>query len=331
MCLLFTSCIVTQNDTATVSVSEDGLAFHFLDVGQGDCTLIKTKDSAILIDAGTYESSNFIVKYLKSVGVEHLNSFIITHPHEDHMGGAAFLLEYITTDKVITNGYTDDAYFYEKFVDVVYEQDIAVEVANTDCIYDFGDFRLKFLSPRIDYEDTNNNSLVAMVTYGEVKALLTGDAEKKVEKNLIATSDIDADILKVGHHGSRNGSHDAFIKKVSPSLSVIHCGKDNSYGHPHAEAVKRLEKAGSQIFRTDELGTIILRTDGKNIYKDNEKLPDNEIISENVEYTYIGNKKSKVLHTDTCPNLPSEKNSIVFSSRQEAIDNGYKPCGNCEP
>jgi len=329
--LLFSSCSAPDSYDVQNEVSGEVL-FHFIDVGQGDCILIQSEDKNILIDAGTFQSGSKIYRYLENLKINHLDYFIGTHPHEDHLGGAASVLSSIDVGTVFINGESSSALFYEKFIDTLIKRDIKTEIPDTDCIYEAGPFRIKFLSPRKDFGNTNDNSLVFTVEFGEIKALFTGDAERSVEAELIKNKRlIDADILKVGHHGSRYASSASFLNAVSPSVSVIQCGKDNSYGHPHDEAIKRLGEISPTVLRTDIEGTIILKTDGKTITNATGEVFEENDTSYGLELIFVGNKKSRVFHSEACPNLPSDKNRIDFSSREEAVGSGFKACGNCNP
>ncbi len=319
----------TEND---ITQAENIAKFHFIDVGQGDCTLIQSGDTNILIDAGTTQSGSIIYKYLKNLKIDYLDYFIGTHPHEDHLGGAASVLSSIDVGTVFLNSDTSTSYFYEKFIDTLIKKNIKPVLPNLDCIYEIGPFRVEFLSPKKDFGNANDNSLVLTVQFDKVKALFTGDAERAVEAELIQTnSNISADILKVGHHGSRYASSAEFLNAVYPGVSVIQCGEGNSYGHPHEEALQRLKNVGSAVLRTDKEGSIVLVTDGKTIQKATGETYEKSEESPNITFTYIGNIKSKIFHTEACPNLPGEKNRTVLESREDAISLGYKECGNCAP
>ena len=303
--------------------------FHFIDVGQGDCIFIQSEKANILIDAGTSDSGGKVYTYLKNLGVNYIDYFIGTHPHEDHMGGAAAVLSSIKVGTVFVNGEAAQGYHYERFVDVLLSKDISQKIPELGCIYEIGDFRIKFLSPKEYSQDANDNSLVLTVQFGNIKALFMGDAERSVEAELLKNRKlIDADILKVGHHGSRFASSAAFLNAVSPGVSVIQCGKGNSYGHPHDEALDRLNKV-TTVFRTDKDKTVILKTDGKTVRKSSGEEFKNQ--KNSLEVVYIGNAKSKVFHSEACVNLPSENNRIFFKTREEAVNSGYKVCGNCNP
>lgn len=172
-----------------------------------------------------------------------------------------------------------------------------------------------------------------MVKYKDIKVLVTGDIERPVESYLVNhDKDLSADILKVAHHGSRNGSSSEFLRKVNPAIAVIQCGKDNSYGHPHYEVLKRLENTHANVLRTDENGTIVIRTDGKRLYNASEEVVSKTPVeNDEIQKQFIGNIKSMVVHSYQCKNLPSENNRIYFKTKEEALDMKYKPCGNCKP
>ncbi len=345
--LLFTSCslystfnidksklnsVQTDKTELQIDTSKETAEFHFIDVGQGDCILVQSGETNILIDAGTTQSGHIVYNYLTELGIDSLDYFIGTHPHEDHLGGAKSVLSSIDSKTVFLNSDTSTSYFYEGFVDTLIDKEITPVIPDMDCIYKLGPFRIKFLSPNKDFENANNNSLVVMIQFGDVKALFTGDCERAVEAELIKNNvDISADILKVGHHGSRYASSAEFLNSVCPGVAVIQCGEGNSYGHPHKEALERLSKIGAETLRTDEEGNIILVTDGKIVQKTTGEIYEKQKETPEITLEYIGNRKSKVFHTESCPNLPGESNRINFASREDAINRGFKKCGNCNP
>lgn len=326
--LLLSACSLFASKT-DLKMADGEAVFHFIDVGQGDCTLVHTKDAVVLIDTGTGESALDTVSYLKKLGIKRIDCLVLTHPHEDHMGGASNVLADFDVSTVFVNKNTSDSYFYERFIDEVIKQDITLEFPKLDCVYKYGSLRVKFLSPKKDYEDENHNSIVTQVSFGETTALFTGDAETPVEVDLIDEYDLKTDILKVGHHGSRYASHSEFLNSVLPGICVISCGRNNSYGHPHKEVIDRINQIGSTILRTDEESTICLKTDGKNIYSADGKKYETKVKS--VQLTYIGNKNSKIFHTDICTGLPKKQNQTIFSSKEDALNAGYRACRSCNP
>lgn len=332
--LILTSCFSMPPSSSLsenpIDSLQDTASFHFIDVGQGDCILIQSGKTNIMIDAGTGESGRVVCEYLKNMGIKYLDCFIGTHPHEDHLGGASAVFSAVEAEKVYMNGEMSSSYFFEKLVDAMIEKDITPVVPEINVTYEIGPFKLKFLSPKKDYGNSNDNSLVVKIEYENISALFMGDAEIAVENDIIKSgADINADILKVGHHGSRYASSSRFLNAVKPVIGVIQSQEGNSYGHPHSEAIKRLERSGIKILRCDNTGNIVIKTDGEKIYDATGEIKtDND---KEIEVVYIGNKKSKVFHSEVCPNLPGEKNRVIFSDTKEAENAGYKACGNCNP
>ncbi len=319
--------------TEKIGENDDTAQFHFIDVGQGDCTLIRSGETSILIDCGTYESGGRLCEYLQNLGIKSIDYLIGTHPHEDHLGGSSAVLRLFDVKNVFLNGEMSSSYFFERMVDVLEQKNITPYIPDIGKKYTAGPFEFEFLSPETDFGDENHNSLVVMVKYKDIKTLVTGDIERPVESYLVNHGkDLSADILKVAHHGSRNGSSSEFLRKVNPSIAVIQCGKDNSYGHPHYEVLKRLENTRASVLRTDENGSIVIRTDGKKLYNASEEVvPKESTENGDKQKSFIGNIKSMVVHSRKCRNLPSENNRIYFDTKEEALNINYKPCGNCNP
>ena len=315
-------------ETAENNKTNSSLEIHFIDVGQGDCVFVFSENTSMLIDAGTRENGYKITEYIKSLGVNSLDYFVGTHPHDDHLGGAATVVKELMPKVVFMSEEFSDAYFYENLLDTLTEENISVTVPEIGCRYREKDFDFKFISPYENFNDTNDNSLVMMINYGNTNMLFMGDAEKKVEETLLENQAIKADVLKVGHHGSKYASNYDFLRAVNPIVAVIQSEKGNMYGHPHKEALERLNEVGANVLRCDELGTIVLKSDGEKIYYNGKELIKKEVT---MKISYIGNKKSGVFHRDTCGNLPKESNSIKLNSREEAESLGYSSCGGCNP
>lgn len=253
---------------ATQTGTEELLYVHFIDVGQADCTLLKLGDLEILIDGGNTEDGSYIYNYLCGIGVDDIELMIATHAHEDHYGGLGYILRKVETEAVWV---THDPYaysYYGTFLDAADTYGPGTYTPEVGEIFSQDGLTLTVLGPVKDYsaDNTNNTSLVVMVRYGDVKFLLTGDMERDAEAELLASgADLSADVLKVGHHGSYTSSSAAFLKAVGADFGIIHVGRDNEYGHPHDDSMKRLLSAGMTLYRTDLCRDLAVATDGKTL------------------------------------------------------------------
>ncbi len=239
------------------------LRVRFLDVGQGDAALISCNGKHMLIDGGPAKASSKLYSILRDLGITHLDYIVASHPDADHCGGLAGALNYATCDWFFCSVTQHDTKTFNNVVS--YLGDVPITVPSQGATYDLGGATLQFISAPGVAGDTNNGSLVCTLRFGEVTFLFTGDAEREAEDRLIgAPYLLDADILKVGHHGSSSSSSALFLEKVSPDYAVISVG-ENSYGHPTDATLDRLEAVGAQVLRTDDLGTITIETDGQAI------------------------------------------------------------------
>ncbi len=345
-----------ENDTIDTTVGlNDELRVSFIDVGQGDSEFIELPNGeTMLIDAGTNETGKNVVDYIKSLGYTSINYVVGTHPHEDHIGGLDDVIKTFDIGSIYMPKVTADTKTFEDVLDAAESKNLMINTAKSGvAIMDTEDLSIKFLAPTLDsYENTNDYSAVVKVVYGETSYLFTGDAEEFSE-NLI-TDDVNADVLKVGHHGSSTSTSTEFLKKVSPSSAVISCGKDNSYGHPHSETLQKLADMGTEVYRTDELGTIVSVSDGKTITFDTNNTAGVPVTSQNTEasnnaaanstasntpsseetgITYVLNTNSKKIHLPECSsvNQISDKNKGYTDNYDEAIKEGYTPCKVCNP
>ena len=243
------------------------LSVHFIDVGQGDSTLMESNGEFILIDAGEAEYGEKILSYIKKLGAQKLKYAIVTHPHSDHYGGMRTVISGLDTESFIT-AKTDCGDFswikLLKAADTLGVNEIDAQVGDT---YSFGEATLTILAPNASgYNGYNNYSVVTRVDCGDIRFLITGDAEEESEEDMIAAgADLKADVLKCGHHGSSNACTPQFLSAADPSYAVISCGKGNDYGHPHKETLQRLDEMGCEVFRTDTMGTIVATTDGREL------------------------------------------------------------------
>lgn len=245
------------------------LSVHFINVGQGDSSLIVSDGQAALIDAGEVEYGDTVVSYLNSQGIKKLDYVIVTHPHSDHMGGIAMVLENFDIGKVIVPRVSDEmtptTKTYKVFLQTVQNEGLKLTQAKVGDTYKLGEANLELLAPNSDYKNLNNYSVVSLLTYGENKFLFTGDAESKSENEMLEKGLLmEVNVLKVGHHGSNTSTKKKFLEVVNPDYAVIMCGV-NSYNHPHMDTIDNLLKYTDNIYRTDQQGTIVFTSDGKKI------------------------------------------------------------------
>ncbi len=320
-----------QTEEIPGSQNPDTLYIHYIDVGQADCALIAYGAFYMLIDGGNREDSQLVVSYLEQQGVDSLTAVVCTHAHEDHVGGLAGVLAVYPVQEVYAPTATYASSCFDDFMYYVNQQDLTVTIPEPGRSIAAGDLQITFLGPVTSYADTNNTSLVLRLDFGETAFLFTGDMETAAETDLLdAGTNVAADVLKVGHHGSNTSTGYRFLYEVAPEYAVISVGEDNAYGHPHDEPLSRLTDAGCTILRTDRLGTIVAASDGQTIsFTWENQIAQPESPQPGAEQVYIGNVNSHTFHAPDCPNLPSQRNQIRFSTYQEAIDAGYTPCGGC--
>ena len=252
----------------------------FLDVGQGDAILVTTPSGfRALIDGGDGkgpfvqdQAERVIIPYLRRAGIERLDAIVLTHAHFDHIGGLITIIKEktIKIGEVLDPGEPHPSMAYLELLQAIDERpEIAYRQPRAGENLNWGvDVKVEVLNPPYLIGDDNESSIVVRITYGECSFLLTGDAGGVAENLMIRKygRNLQSDILKVGHHGSRHSSTEKFLKYVNPKSVVISCGIRNKHGHPHKEVNKRLKKYGAKIYRTDHQGTITITTDGK-VYK----------------------------------------------------------------
>lgn len=257
--------------SAIGQASDGDLHVYFLDVGQGDSILIETpQDKHILIDSGEGDDVVSELSKVSSVLMKDIDLGVLTHPHIDHLGGFLHLKEYYVFHQIIQMPveYTSDAYI--EWLEYLDETNIEVNsVLEGDIINIEEDLSFKVLWPR-DIEslgsfNLNNTSIVLLMKYRDFTVLFMGDIEKEVEEYLVSHCDLNANVLKVGHHGSNTSSTEEFVSKVLPQISVISVG-ENNFGHPSDDVIKRLEEKGSVVYRTDIDGTVEIVSDGEKFW-----------------------------------------------------------------
>lgn len=246
--------------------SQEPLEVHYIDVGQGSATLLKSGRHAMLIDTGDSDQGTKIQLYLTKQGVENLDYLVLTHPDADHIGGAPVIITKFGIGQLFLSNYEKDNKTTQKVRDAMQYKGLTASDCQVGDTYTLGNASFTILAPVKEYADSNNASIVIMVQNGNNRFLFTGDCEAEAEADLIASgADLSADVYLAGHHGSDTASSQAFMDAVSPTYAVISCGEGNSYGHPHAEVLNRFRSMGIQVFRTDEQGSIVAESDGTQI------------------------------------------------------------------
>jgi len=256
----------------TQQVSADKMYVSFIDVGQGNCTLLRCGGKAILVDSGEVGAAQTVINYIKNLGIDELNCVLVTHPHTDHMGAMTKILYEFKIDDLIMPEIPEEIIptnkTYEKFLTAVSDNAGNVIAAKPGETYSYGEMKLEIFAPLRDYDNLNDMSAVSRISYGDTSVMFTGDATTTVEKDLLKKNiNYSATVLNVGHHGSKTSSSEAWLRAVNPKYAVICCGVNNDYGHPHSLITKRLEEFGIEYFETDLLGTIVFESDSKNFIK----------------------------------------------------------------
>lgn len=244
-----------------------GLEIHYLDVGQGDSTLILCDGHAMLIDAGDNDRGTAVQSYLESQGVTTLDYVIGTHPDADHIGGLDVVLYKFDCQMVMMPDFEKDTRTYDDVVQTMKQKRYKNTLPEVGTVYELGSAVFTIVAPNGEYGDNANDySVGILLQHGKNRFLFTGDAEEASEADMLENGiDLEADVFKASHHGSRTANTEEFLQTVDPDYVVISCGQDNSYGHPHAEVMNCLRAMGISVFRTDEQGTIVAYSDGTEI------------------------------------------------------------------
>ncbi len=245
------------------------LKVHFLDVGKADAILVQFDDQFMLVDTGLDETEDVVWEYLKDVGVSKLTCIVATHPDKDHIGGADMVLLKVPTERLLVSPISKDSSYYEAMMRTADMISVPVEIPQVGDSWQLGEASVTVIGPgeaALETEDKNEGSLILYISYRDVAFLLMGDAKNVSEKELMRSGfDISADVIKVGHHGSKKASSFDFVKKVSPQIAVISCGYKKGETLPDSKTLDTLMFLGVRTYRTDLDGTIVVSTDGEQI------------------------------------------------------------------
>jgi competence protein ComEC len=343
--------------------SEALLKVVFLDVGQADAAYFELGEHRMLIDGGNRGDSSLIYSFLERQGITALDYVINTHPDEDHVGGLPGAFQIAEVGKVYCSVTEHDSATFQDFRAAADRQGRSPIVPKTGDRIALGDAEVTFIQPDREYGDTNDDSLVVRVEYGDISFLITGDIGENVEKDLVASGAvIESTVLKIAHHGSRYSSTYEFLRAVNPAYSVLSVGRNNPYGHPTETVLSRLKDQGSELYRTDLQGDITITSDGESltvavqknqgadVYVPNDAFeepapvvvepvpepePEPEVVAEPeavaptpvADTVYITNTGAKY-HRDGCRYLRQSKIPI---ERAEALAQGYDACSVCKP
>lgn len=352
--VIFIGCRFQQSEDDTYS---NGLKIHFIDVGQADCILIQQGDENMLIDAGNNDDEDTIKNYLNNLGIKKFKYVIGTHAHEDHIGSLDYIVNSYDVEKIYFPKISATTKTFENLVKAVKNKGMQFTAPSVGDTFNMGDAKCTVFAPNSSkYDDENNYSIVIKLEYKNTSFLFTGDAEGVSEKEMLDKGvDLKADVLKTGHHGSSSSSTNKFLDVVNPEYAVISVGKNNDYGHPNKETLDKFNSRGIKVYRTDESGTIIAESDGKNISfnvqsskissdknKGNEtssasKKDDNNSESQSkttesngnsldTTKVWVSKNNGKVYHYDkTCSSLKNPDEYTIT----EAQEKGLKPCSKC--
>lgn len=253
-----------ESDEKVKVETKDGLEVHYIDVGQADSILIKNGDHSMLIDAGNNEDGAYLVNYFKGLGITSFDYVVATHAHEDHIGGMDDIIENFDIDKFYMPDVITTTRTFEEMLDALETKNMKYTTPSIGDKILAGDTNSEVIYVGNDDKNLNNTSIVLKLNYGKTSFLFTGDIEKDVEMKML-DKNLKSDVLKVTHHGSNYGTSKEFLSKVEPIYAIISVGKDNRYNHPGIPTINRLNERKIKTYRTDESGTIIATTDGKDI------------------------------------------------------------------
>ena len=323
--ILITGCSTTSTPDKEVSNNIKSQV-TYINVGQGDSTLIQNNSQTVLVDAGHGDGyENASLNYLKEHYINTLDALILTHCDADHINEAKNIIYQLNVKKIYMSSRTSSSYTYMKLLNAIKEKKKNITVPKVGDTFQVGAGSIEFIGVGEGAQNNNDSSLCMRYDDGYHRFVFTGDAAESMEKKL---NKVQCDVFQAGHHGSVYSNSDNLLSRMKASYVVVSCGKDNMYGHPHKEALQRFSRYDMVVYRTDELGTIRC-VSKKNKLTFNGK----EEITTTQTTQYIGSRNTKKYHREDCQYVKtiSDKNKVYFSSSQEAQKEGYIPCKACNP
>ena len=258
--------VIEMSSIMRVGETSSNLTIDYYDVGQGDCTLIRCGDEAMLIDAGDNSHGTAVQRYLKEAGITELKYCICTHPDADHIGGMDVVLTKFDVGAVIMTEDEADTATYRDVIDTIRYRNIEVIHPELGEIYTLGEAKFVICGPVDNYEEKNNNSIVIYMMYENTSFLWNGDAGTEAEADMLEAETVyRSDVVMIGHHGSSSSTSEEYLNTIDPEYAIISCGADNPYGHPHRETMELLEDQDITVYRTDINGTIEIISTGSDI------------------------------------------------------------------
>jgi len=338
---LLTGCQLRSTPSPALQPPPKGaLQITFFDVGQGDAALVQFPNGkTMLVDGGPPESASALLGKLRQLKVNRIDYMVASHPHSDHIGGFVKVLGAFPVGEVWDSGFVYDSPVYLDYLRAVKRRGAKFRtVGKGYSLAPAPRCQIEVFAPSKPFlrgtrSDANNASIVMRLRFGKVRVLFTGDIEREGRARLYRQgADLRAEVLKVAHHGSYNGTDMALLNRVRPRIAIISCGFRNIYGHPHKEALQALQRAGVTVYRTDWHGDITVRVQDDRLQvftTRNAPPPAATPIAPKGSFAFVGNRISKVYHTPDCKGLPKPENRVYFRTREEAEQQGYRPHRAC--